>query len=334
MQRGGVLPPLFAKRQVFYNIPVKSWMKWRVLWVVLVPVLASALSFQQAQEFYAYPKAPFQESVKDVVTLKRYGYTRTHLTIASGRGYELPALLYFPTRGAPPYPCIFFMHFHVSDKSLAELAAMQWARKGFCLFAIDGIYRGERKVEGKDILDPDPSVTVENMKTQILDILRGLDYLASRKDVDGKRIGFFGISMGAITGAVATALSPVPSVIALADAGGDLPTFFQKSSYGDVKKSMEYIRRNNLDMHHLAQIVEFVDPLAFARFLAPRPILMLNGKKDTIVPVPNIKKLFSALSEPKKILWYDSDHYLPIPKVLLDVGRFFKEHFREHRHSR
>lgn len=303
--------------------------RYFIVFLFLLPAALHALSLDQARKYFAYRKGSFEVKIKGEYISQAYGFRRIHLSYKGEGGKDVPAYLYLPTKKKPPYPCIFFMHFHVSDKSLAELPAMQWSRKGFCLFAIDGVYRGERKVEGKDILADDPRETVENMRRQIIDILRGLDYLASRKDIDRKRIGFFGISMGALTGAVATALSDVPSVIVLADAGGDLPSFFLNSEYGDVKKIMSYIQQHelSLSLEELKELVAFVDPLEYVDFYNGRPVLMLNGKKDKIVPVPNIKKLFQALGEPKKIIWYESGHVLPLTKALFDAGRFFKEQF-------
>lgn len=316
-------------------------MRWRFPWLAcawLVSLLAAgsagAQTLEELRSRYDYDRSrPFDVRVVGEEE-QRLGFKRTHLFYKGAYDEEVPAFLYLPTevkkryaKEGPPWPCIFFMHFHVSDKTLAEVAAIRWAKKGFCVFAIDGIFRGERAVEGKDILDPDPRATVRNMKHQITDILRGLDLLATLPEVDKDRIGYFGISMGAITGTVAVALSPQVRAAVLADAGGNLPTFFQNSSYKSVQKSMQYIEQSQIKTEELLEMLKDVDPIYYGKHIAPRPVLMLNGKEDDIVPVPNIQELYESLGEPKQIIWYDSDHYLPIPQVLVDTSRFFEEVF-------
>src|SRR5204862_6791531 len=44
---------------------------------------------------------------------------------------------------------------------------------------------------------------------------------------------------------------------------------------------------------------------------AGRPILMLNGKEDRIVPPDAARLLFDLAPEPKQQRWYDSGHPLP-----------------------
>lgn len=296
---------------------------------------AGAQTLDELRARYDYDRSrPYDVRVVGEEEEKAYGFKRIHLFYKGAYDQEVPAYLYLPTKvkkryakEGPPWPCIFFMHFHVADKTLAELGAMRWSRKGFCTFAIDGIYRGEREVKGKDILDPDLRATAANMRHQIIDMLRGLDLLATFEAVDKNRIGFFGISMGAMTGTVAVALSEVVKGAVLADAGGDLPSFFANSNYGDVKKSMEFLEKEGVEPGELLALLKDVDPIYYGRHIAPRPVLMLNGKEDDIVPVPNIKKLYESLGHPKRIIWYDSDHYLPIPQVLVDTSRFFEEAF-------
>jgi len=44
------------------------------------------------------------------------------------------------------------------------------------------------------------------------------------------------------------------------------------------------------------------DPIRFVASISPRPVLLIHGDKDTIVPVSMSRKLFEAAKEPKK-LW-------------------------------
>lgn len=281
-------------------------------------------------------------------------YARYHILYDSTNGERIPAHLYLPKiynpvfspeqkrekkfeevrkknslATAPPWPVVFFMHFHVSDKGLASLVASGnkgYAARGLAVFAIDGIYRGERKVEGKDILEGTPYEISANMQQQVFDILRGLDYLKSRPDIDKNRIGFMGISMGAFSGVIVAAVDKSVKAVSLIDGGGDLETFIKKSEYESVKNILKYIEENPDKISSIREIFKFVDPLFYAPFIAPRPVIMMNGKKDTTVPTVCAQSVYDALKEPKEIIWFDSGHEdIPISSVIFKSFRFFQK---------
>ena len=135
---------------------------------------------EELKAVYDYDhSAPFNEEIH--VSIEDDAYTRYLIRYDSINGERVPAHLYIPKEYnpeinpndkkaviqdkvrrkhslafSPPWPVVFFMHFHVSDKSLAYIFATGpkgWASaRGLAVFAIDGVYRGERDKEGKDII--------------------------------------------------------------------------------------------------------------------------------------------------------------------------------------
>lgn len=263
-------------------------------------------------------------------------YLRYHVWYDSENGVRVPGLLTIPKQTdknkkmGPPWPVIFFMHYHESTKELFTPVTPKYAENGFAAFAIDGVYKGERAVKDKDkdILDPDPETSLANMKQQIFDILRGFDFLSTQKELDIKRLGYFGVSMGAFTGAVATANDERVKTVVLALAGGDLVTFFKESTYGDVKKIEEEIIKKGLDEAKLKALMEkmkAVDPLEYAGKFKGRPVLMLNGKKDTIVPKVCAEALYNALpADSKKIIWSHLGHLITPDDIAATSLAWFK----------
>jgi cephalosporin-C deacetylase-like acetyl esterase len=230
-----------------------------------------------------------------------------------------------PERATKPgaYPVIFYMHFHVGDKELVSMIA-PWVGRGIAVFAIDGVYRGERLDETKDIFSPDPRETAQNIRNQIMDILRGFDVIAQWDGLDPGRIGFMGISMGAITGTAAVTLDKRVNTVLLVDGAGDFNLIFDLSTYGDSEKIKTFMDENNITKEQLVGAFRIVDPLAFAPYLVDRPVFMINGEKDTILPVPAIKELYENLgTKDKSIKWFPSDHYLPFDKVLPECLKWF-----------
>jgi fermentation-respiration switch protein FrsA (DUF1100 family) len=60
----------------------------------------------------------------------------------------------------------------------------------------------------------------------------------------------------------------------------------------------------------LPQLASADPVLAIANFIG-RPLLMLNGKRDSTISPPMGQRLFNAAAEPKELRWYDSGHRLP-----------------------
>ena len=51
-----------------------------------------------------------------------------------------------------------------------------------------------------------------------------------------------------------------------------------------------------------------IDPLTWVSYISPRPVLFVNGTKDTIVPKAAADALISAAKEPKTVYWDDVGH--------------------------
>lgn len=283
-----------------------------------------------ASDFNSYPHLGVELEFKGTGKF----FSQYHIFYKGYQGEKVPALLNIPvsnpfnSRFGPPWPCVFFMHFHVSDKNLVNLLAHDYAKFGIATFAIDGVFKGERYVKGKDILAKEPSESFINMNHQIFDILKGFDLLTKIPEVDQKKMGFIGVSMGAITGAVAVALDPRISVIVLADGGGNLKKMFELSDYGDIKDQIETLQKAGMSFDEVSGMMNLVDPVYYASRLGDRPVLMINGKKDTTIPVPCIEALYDAIpSKNKQIKWYNTGHILPPDGIKMDSWRWFAKYF-------
>jgi fermentation-respiration switch protein FrsA (DUF1100 family) len=75
------------------------------------------------------------------------------------------------------------------------------------------------------------------------------------------------------------------------------------------------------------------DPVHYIAEISPRPILLQNGKADTVVAPAAAQALQDAARQPKTILWYEGDHLgktrdLDMPlttRVLADALKFVQE---------
>lgn len=278
-------------------------------------------------------------------------YIKYHVTYSSANVERVTAFLYVPkptikdyeasmakedketfdkrvnTLDGPPWPAIFLMHWLQSDKSLADAFAPQLVLYGYAVFAIDGVFKGERSKPGRAILEYNINDTVQNIRQQVIDTRRGADYLATRTDiVDMNRLGYFGISMGSLTGAPATAVDTRFKAVVLADGAADFSTVFKKSELPEFKEIVQKIKDSGYTIEQAFTTLRPVDPLFYVSHISPRPVLLINGKFDEIFPKEAMQALHDAAVSPKKVVWYNSGHILPVNSVIIQMLTWFKHY--------
>ncbi|MCL2330312.1 MAG: alpha/beta hydrolase [Phycisphaerae bacterium] len=141
----------------------------------------------------------------------------------------------------------------------------------------------------------------------IIDAHAALDYLLQRRDVDTQRIVALGQSLGGAIGIVLTA--DRPEIRGLATDG----TFDRYRSIASW-----HIRQNPWLMPVAWWVPNVLmsrdyDPVDSIGRISPRPLLIIHGTDDEIVPVRMAHSLYGAAHEPKQLWLVDgADHYDPL----------------------
>lgn len=161
-----------------------------------------------------------------VGTISRDGYRIEKLIFESLPEVYVTAHLYLPTTGKAPYPAILAPLGHTSDgKNYRnyQYCYQNLARKGYVVLAYDPFGQGERRqylTPGTS--EPRLGVTAEHNQAgrpmlllgtglaryRVWDAMRSIDYLLSRPEIDGHRIGCTGHSGGATVTMYLMALEP------------------------------------------------------------------------------------------------------------------------------
>lgn len=135
------------------------------------------------------------------------------------------------------------------------------------------------------------------------DLGAAVDYLWARKDLDRGRLYLLGSSAG---GAVATYVAARDRRIS------GLVTLAAPAHHGrfrDPEAFLHQARRIGIirDPGFPASVEEWlqgfqeVSPERWAGLISPRPLLILHGDRDEVVPVDNAHRIYRAAGEPKEL---------------------------------
>ncbi len=266
----------FAIGTARWDGPASERMAW--------PARAAALRKQMA-EALTLPETRVPLAPETHRTTPGKGYTIESITYASEPGSRVTALLYLP-ESPQPAPAVVVACGHGGSKSAlyAQYAGQLYATYGFATLVVDTIGEEERHVErkmgarGHDLYhlpkEARAAFMTEQMQRSVLgklvwDLMRGVDYLESRREVDGDRIGVVGYSLG---GASAGSLAILDPRIrgAVISGWGFIPSL---AVYGKACTLVPY--------QDFSAMMDFGEMTAL---LAPHAAtLFLSGTSDTII---------------------------------------------------
>ncbi len=254
----------------------------------------------------------------------------TKLTYLSINNLRVPAIFVAPKGSeGKKLPAIIVMHGLGQEKMGLSMLFGNFTKAGYCLIAIDAQYHGERVSKPAIELFGANAYATRNMMIQtVVDLRRAVDYLETRPEVDPKRIGYIGFSMGGMLGTITSAVEPRIHAPILALAGGDFKLMFSLSKLPSATRAKTVA---DLDTTTAIRVMNPVDPINYVARISPRPVLFINGDADSIVPVPCAKKLQDAAGPGKEIFMYKGEHVpagVEMFKVLAKVNQWFDAHFK------
>jgi len=284
--------------------------RWGALWfwLLILPGTAwsqaAAPAWDDLQKQYALPAGQALEATREKLS-ETDDATLYKVTYHSTNGEKVPALLFLPKHAKTPMPVVVLQHGLNRSKEDMLTGPMKagLVQAGFAGFAIDAALHGERKAAGKGPMTAFFSADKTPIYQTVADVRRGLDYLATVPEVDVKRIGYYGVSMGGMLGALVAGLDTRIKAPVLVVAWGDYGTLLETS---DLLK--QATSSTLLTPELVRQFMADVDPIYFVGHISPRPVLMQNGKTDTYVPPAAAEPLHNAAKEPKLIRWYPGGH--------------------------
>ena len=236
------------------------------------------------------------------VRQQRNGYVREDFTYESLPGEQVPVLAALPAAEQGPFPCVILLYGIGMEKEFLDEVAGPFTQAGFALVIPEQYMRGERKVEGLGKFEGLLALR-RRAALNVLDTRRLVDCLSARPDIDPDRLYLWGVSFGAITGATAMSFEPRLRAGVLMYGGGD----FNRLLTGSTQFREMGIWFWPM-MKLLTSIMKPTDPIRWVGKVAPRPLLFMNGRYDTVIPPACAEALYRAAGEPKEMIWYDTGH--------------------------
>jgi dienelactone hydrolase len=250
------------------------------------------------------------------------GYTREKIVFDTRAGVSMLVYLLVPANATLPAPVMICIPGHGrgvddivgidergndrTDKSgYQHDFAIQVVEAGMAALAIEPIGFGCRRDpinarQGLSRKACDPAaggalLVGETMVAwRVWDVMRALDYIATRPELDAGRSGCMGISGGGTITVFATALDPR---IRVALVSGYLNTF--RDSIGSLAHCID---------NYVPGVLNWAEMHDIAGLIAPRPLFVESGEKDNIFPIEasiesvnEVRKIYSVFGAPELI---------------------------------
>jgi dienelactone hydrolase len=163
-----------------------------------------------------------------------------------------------------------------------------------------------------------------------------VDFIQLHPELDHKKIGAMGFSLGGITTAMLIGIDPRFVGAMIAAGGGNFPELLSKTKNRHMVKlrerRMEYLKIASVDDYEKELRKHLVfDPIHFARKVNKNSVMMMLVSNDRQVPTVAQKQLWEIWGQPDAIL-FDQGHVGSIVRLAYDrmdeVVAFFNERFK------
>jgi|SRR5262245_46257832 len=252
------------------------------------------------------PPRPAKLKVRTVCFEKHPGYRLEKVFIDNEAGNDISAVVLIPDGLAKPAPAVLWLHSSSQDTTGMlsphrnggeEPIGVALAKRGYVVLGLDNWWHGDRAGTG-----PAGSREKANDEQQTLHKLNlwlgrtlwgmfvrddqiALDYLCSRPEVDPKRIGATGMSMGSTR---AWWLAAVDERVACTVGVACLTRYTNLIAHGQLRAHGVY--------YFTYGLLKDFDTEGVISLIAPRPFLALTGELDAGSPADGIRVIEEKVS--------------------------------------
>ncbi|KAF8099340.1 hypothetical protein N665_0245s0018 [Sinapis alba] len=250
-----------------------------------------------------------------------------HLHTEAAEQGRLPLLiLSLKEKSEERRPAIVFMHGTNTNKEWLRPWLEAYASRGYVAIGLDSRYHGERagsKTAYRDALISSwkNGDTMPFIFDTVWDLIKLAEYLTQREDIDPKRIGITGISLGGMhawfAAAADTRYSVAVPLIGVQGFRWAIENDEWEARVNSIKPLFEEARidmgKSEIDKEVVEKVWNRIAPGLASQFdspnslsvTAPRPLYILNGAKDPrcplgglVVPLERAHKAYDETASP------------------------------------
>jgi dienelactone hydrolase/lysophospholipase L1-like esterase len=297
-QRDALVPASYKKLPVGEFAIPKSAQEWKTRRSDVLKIVRDSLG-----ELPARPKPSARLISREI----HPAFILESLAIPNGIGEEMTAMLLLPPDRKGPLPAVLWLHSSSYDHNQLLMRGYNGGdepfgkvlvRAGYAVLAPDACWYGGRTTTG-------PAGAAEQGRAQQDSLMKlnlwlgrtlwgmfvrddqvALDYLCSRPEIDAKRIGATGMSMGSTR---SWWLAAVDDRIACAVGVACLTRYQNLIAHGQLRQHGVYYFANGILKHF--------DSEGVIALIAPRPFLALTGDLDAGSPADGIAVIEERVSK-------------------------------------
>jgi dienelactone hydrolase len=230
-------------------------------------------------------------------------------TISSTATWRVPGTLRRPAAKPGRLPVVICLHETGSDRDSGNVVGIVTAMtaKGFLSVAISGRYFGKNGgndayVAAMKAAYASPGKDYPFLYDTVWDVMRTIDYLVTRDDVDPARIALTGISKGGMETYLAAAVDPRIAVAAPIIGIQSFKWGLENNAFRDRAASLGGAVPNAGDAASVRQFYDKVAPGLVDRYdcpdmlplIAPRPLIVLSGTQDPRNAIKGVELAIAA----------------------------------------
>lgn len=219
-------------------------------------------------------------------------------------------------RGKPPFPCVLVLPVMAAPNIWIETRFMnRMTAEGLAVAWLEMPYQFHRRAlpsepSGQVFLARTARRLAFNFRQSALDARRALDALERRTELDARRTALFGVSLGALVGAVVYSVDARPRYAAFMLGGADFPSLVFASAMTGA-----FVKKLQVSPDALREAWRGLDPLDYRERNAGKPALLVNACWDAVIPAANARRLAEAFPAARQA-WVPFGHYSSLLHLL------------------